>query len=277
METNKNNHELSKLQMQDLEILLWLHNLCEKNSLSYYLVAGSMLGAVRHHGFIPWDDDIDVAMPRKDYDRFLMLSKRISSDKYYVETPREKNHVMIVTNIISKEGGYALNNAEKALHMGAWIDVMVVDGVPNPGLRRTIHWYHYLLLRALYQISHFDEIVDQRRERPFIEKMVIKIAKYTHLQKWLDSTKINKRIESLLRKQSVEDSEYVATYCGIYRKKEIVPKDWYGKGKEYDFEGYKIYGLDDADKYLTQLYGDYMTPPKDTSVSKHNVTEEPTK
>ena len=268
------NHNLSNLQRQDLEILKWFHDICEENSLQYYLVAGSMLGAVRHKGFIPWDDDIDVAMPRKDYDRFLDLVKNIKNDKYYVETPREKKHAMIVTNIISRQGGFTLNNAEKALHIGAWIDVMVVDGVPKPGIRRTIHWYHYLALRALYQISHFDEIVDQKRERPMVEKIIIKFAKITHLQKKLDSVKINSRIEKTLRKVNFETSEYAATYCGIYRKKEIVPQKWYGKGKKYEFEGYQVYGLANADKYLTQLYGDYLTPPKDITVSKHNVSEE---
>ena len=63
-------HKLSSLQRQDLEILKEFQQICNNNGLRYFVVAGSMLGAVRHHGFIPWDDDIDVAMPRTDYDRF---------------------------------------------------------------------------------------------------------------------------------------------------------------------------------------------------------------
>ena len=267
-------HELSTLQTQELEILKEFKKICETYHLMYYMVAGSMLGAVRHNGFIPWDDDIDVAMPRKDYDKFLEIAPMLLSSNYYLETPREKKHVTVVSTIISKQGGFTLNNAQKVLHTGAWIDIMMIDGVPAPGIKRIIHWYKYMSLRALYQISHFDEVVDQNRSRPFHEKAIIKTAKIIKLQKYLDPVKINEKIEKLMRSVPYDDSDYVATYCGIYRKKEIVPKVWYGKGKKYMFEDTQVYGLQDADKYLTQLYGDYMTPPKDTIVSKHNVTEE---
>lgn len=270
----KDEHKLSSLQKQDLVILKEFQRICDDNNLMYFVVAGSMLGAVRHHGFIPWDDDIDVAMPRKDYDKFLEIAPIQLSSDYYLESPRDRQHVTIVSTITSKKGGFTLNNAQKALHTGAWIDIMMIDGVPDPGIKRMIHWYKYMALRAFYQISHFEEVVDQNRERPGYEKVIIGIARVTKLQRLLNSTKINTKIEKLMRSVPYEESNYVATYCGIYRKNEIVPKAWYGKGKTYKFEDTEVYGLSDADKYLTQLYGDYMTPPKDISVSKHNVTED---
>lgn len=267
-------HKLSSLQEQELEILKEFQRICECNDLQYFMVAGSMLGAVRHHGFIPWDDDIDVAMPRHAYDRFLEIAPQQLHSDYFIESPRDKNHVTIVSTITSKKGGYTLNNAQKTLHTGAWIDIMMIDGVPDPGIKRMFHWYKYMALRALYQISHFDEVVDQNRKRPVYEKAIIQFAKITKLQKLLNSVKINARIEKLMRSVPYEESNFVATYCGIYRKKEIVPKKWYGEGKKYIFEETEVYGLSDADKYLTQLYGDYMIPPTDVNVSKHNVTEE---
>ena len=266
-------HELSSLQQQDLEILKIFREICDKHNLMYFVVAGSMLGAMRHHGFIPWDDDIDVAMPRPDYDKFLEIAPNELDANYTIESPRDRRHVTIVSTITSKKGGFTLNNAQKVLHTGAWIDIMMIDGVPDPGIRRTIHWYHYMVLRALYQISHFEEVVDQNRERPMYEKAIIKFAKVTKLQKRLNPVKINSKIERLMRSIPYESSNYVATYCGIYRKNEIVPKSWYGKGVKYKFEDTEVYGLSDADRYLTQLYGDYMTPPKDISTSKHNVKE----
>lgn len=268
------NNELSSLQIQEFQILKEFQKICNAYSLRYYVVAGSMLGAIRHQGFIPWDDDIDVAMPRKDYDKFLRIAPEELSENYYLSTPREKEHILIVSNIISRRGGFVLNNAEKRVHTGAWIDIMVIDGVPKPGLRRCLHWYRYMWLRMLYQISHFEEVVDQKRERPLYEKAIIHFAKITRLQRALDSTKINRKIEEHLRSVPYDSSEYVATYCGIYRKNEIVPKEWYGNGTRYPFEDSYVYGLDEADKYLTQLYGDYMTIPRNIAVSKHNVTEE---
>ena len=266
-------HELSKLQQQDLEILKIFVQICNDYNLKYFLVAGSMLGAVRHHGFIPWDDDIDVAMPRKDYDRFLEIAPGVLPSEYTLESPRQKEHITIVSTIISNKGGFSLNNALKKQTTGAWIDIMMIDGVPDPGIRRTIHWYHYMILRAFYQISHFDEVVDQNRTRPAYEKVIFKFAAATHLERLINSEKVNTRIEKLMRKVPYDNSNYVATYCGIYRKKEIVPKNWYGDGLLYDFEGLQIRGLSNAHDYLTQLYGDYMTPPQDKG-SKHNVIEE---
>lgn len=253
-------HKLSSLQEQELEILKEFQRICNANNLQYFVVAGTMLGAMRHHGFIPWDDDIDVAMPRRDYDKFLEIAPKMLASDYYLETPREREHVTIVSTITSKKGGFTLNNAQKTLHTGAWIDIMMIDGVPDPGIKRMIHWYRYMALRALYQISHFDEVVDQNRKRPAYEKAIIKFAQITKLQKLLDSSKINARIEKLMRSVAYEESNYVATYCGIYRKNEIVPKEWYGKGIKFSFEDTEVFGLSKADKYLTQLYGDYMTP-----------------
>ena len=253
-------HKLSSLQEQELEILKEFQRICDANKLQYFVVAGTMLGAVRHHGFIPWDDDIDVAMPRREYDRFLEIAPRQLHSDYVLKSPRDKDHVTIVSTITSKKGGFTLNNAQKELHTGAWIDIMMIDGVPAPGIKRTIHWYKYMALRAFYQISHFDEVVDQNRARPVFEKVIIKFAKVTKLQRLLDSSKINARIEKLMRSVPYEKNKYVATYCGIYRKKEIVPREWYGVGTKYQFEDTEVFGLSEADKYLSQLYGDYMTP-----------------
>ncbi len=264
---------LSELQRQDLDILKEFVRICEEKGFRYYLVAGSMLGAVRHRGFIPWDDDIDVAMPRKDYDAFLEVAPGLLPEKYRLETPRQREHVTIVSTIVSNEGGFTLNNASKVQSTGAWIDIMMIDGVPNPGLKRRLHWFHYLFLRALYQISHFNEVVDRNRERPGFEKLIISFASATNMQRILNPTKVNHRIERLMRRFDYDSCEYVATYCGIYRDREIVPKSWYGEGADYPFENMTAKGLADADAYLTQIYGDYMTPPQDTS-SKHNVKRE---
>lgn len=266
------NENLTNLQKQDLEILKVFINICKEKDLRYFMVAGSMLGAKRHNGFIPWDDDIDVAMPRRDYDIFLSCAQDMLPDEYYLETPREKEHFLIVSNIYSKEKSFLLNNSENKQITGAWIDIMVIDGVPNPGIRRTIHWYRYMGLRALYQISHFDEVVNQERKRPFFEKAIISFAKITKMQRLLNPEKINTSIEKLMRTCDYDQADFAATYCGIYRKKEIVPKQWYGNARMYSFEDIEVCGLEDADKYLTQLYGDYMTPPSDKT-SRHNVKE----
>lgn len=264
------NSEMSDLQKQEYEILKDFIAICEEYSLRYYLVAGSMLGTVRHHGFIPWDDDVDVAMPRPDYEKFLEIAPKVLEKEYYIGTPREKEHVWLATRISSKNEIYSLNNSRTELKTGAWLDVMVVDGAPAPGIRFELHWYHYMFWRALYQMSYFNEIVDLKKERPRKEKILLQIAKVINLQWMLNPTIINAHLEKTLRKYDFDSSPYVATYCGLYRRKEVTPREWYGNGKKYQFEDITVFGLEDSHSYLTQLYGDYMTPPAD-KVSKHNV------
>ena len=93
-ETQKKGHHLTELQKRLLKILEWFHSFCIDNELRYYIVAGTVIGAVRHHGFIPWDDDIDVGMPRKDYNRLMeLLDKEVGN--YYLETPFSDNREYI--------------------------------------------------------------------------------------------------------------------------------------------------------------------------------------
>ena len=83
---------MTELQERLLEMLKWFHNFCEQNNLQYYAIGGTLLGAVRHQGFIPWDDDIDVGMPRKDYEKFISLTFEKQFGNFFVESLKNKNN-----------------------------------------------------------------------------------------------------------------------------------------------------------------------------------------
>ncbi len=266
--------KLSELQIEEYELLQEFIRICKTLDLRYYMVAGSMLGTYRHQGFIPWDDDIDVAMPRKDYDIFVSKAMTIVNDKFLISTPLDNGHYILTAQMVSKKKKYILNNARNKVITGAWIDIMAIDGVPDPGIRRLLHWSEYMILRTIFQLSHFSDVVNLNRERPFYERIVIRFASVTHIEKILNSIAIARTIEKHLRKVDYEHSNYVATYCGVYRNKEIFPRATYGFGKEYQFEDISVMGVSNPTEYLSQLYGDFMTPPSDARQrNRHNVTK----
>ncbi len=266
-------HELSKLQEAELEIFKVFKRICEEEKLTYMICGGSFLGAVRHHGFIPWDDDIDVAMPRPCFERMLEIMPRKLPENLYLSTYKQKDHITLVAQIFNKNKDFTLNNSAKTVRTGAWIDILVIDGAPGPGISRKLFGIGYMYYRMLNQFAHFDEIVNLNKKRPWYEKMAIKFAQATKIEKHLDPVKTGDRFHRFLKKRKYEDSQYVATFMGAAKMHEILAKEVYGKGSDYEFEGMIIKGPDKAHEYLSHFYGDYMTPPPIDQRNKHNVKE----
>lgn len=266
--------KLSKLQEAELKIFKEFIHICEKNKLSYYICGGSFLGAVRHKGFIPWDDDIDVAMPRPDFEKFLEISPRLLSEELYLSTYKlGAEHITLVAMIINKNKDFTLNNSAKQVQTGAWMDILVIDGAPQPGFRRKLFGIKYMYYRMMNQFAHFDEIVNLNKKRPWYENLAIRFAQVTKIEKRLDPIKIGDNFHKFLKTYPYETSKYVATFMGAAKMNEILPKEVYGVGSDYEYEGMLIKGPDKYDEYLRHFYGDYMTPPPEQDRNRHNVKE----
>ena len=266
-------HVLSNLQKEELKIFKTFIDICQRNALVYYIWGGSFLGAVRHHGFIPWDDDIDVSMPRNDFERFLEIAPNELPEDLYLSTYKRNDHITLVAQIFNKDKRFTLNNAEKKIKTGAWIDILVIDGAPDPGIKRKIFGIKYMYYRMMSQFSHFSEIVNLNKTRPWYENLAIKFAQMTHIENYLDPIRIGDRFHALLKKNKFDDCEYSGTFMGTLKMGEIFPKKILGKGAIYDFEDIKVVGPEHADAYLFYVFGDYMTPPPENLKYKHNVTE----
>ena len=126
MEKNQPNEMQTKL----INMLKWYHEFCVTHKLRYYIVGGTMLGAVRHEGFIPWDDDIDVGMPREDYNRFLEICKGIQAHQYIVEAPTEENpEFKYLYAKIYDTTTTLVENVRNPINRGVFIDVFPLDGI----------------------------------------------------------------------------------------------------------------------------------------------------
>ena len=267
-----NGKNLSQLQAEELKLLKIFIKLCDVNDLTYYLCGGSFLGAVRHQGFIPWDDDIDVAMPRPDFEKFLKIAPDLLPDNTYLSTyKRGKEHITLVAQIFNKKKNFLLNNAAKKVPTAAWLDILVIDGAPTQGIKRKIFGIRYMYYRMLSQFSHFDEIVNLNKKRPWYENAAIKFAQVSKIEQILDPIKIGDKFHALLKSNKYDECNEVATFMGAAKMKEIVPKDYYGTGKIYQFEDIYV-RCPDKLEYLVHFYGDYMTLPPINERNRHNVT-----
>ncbi|MCM1506134.1 MAG: LicD family protein [Ruminococcus flavefaciens] len=268
-----NNMDL--LHQVDIAIVKEVVAICRKYNLRYYMLGGTMLGAVRHKGFIPWDDDIDLGLPRKDYDKFLEVApKHLSAHLKMVNYHTDPNYHYYITRILDTETKVIeerIGNDNKFTN--ASIDIFPIDGTPNNIILRKIYFFRVLFHRAMMSLCYKDSI-DRKRPRGKAEKLLLAVMERVPVEKFTTPYKEKEKIDKLLKSQNVKKSKYIGNIMGAYRTKEIVPKSYYGRGKMYQFEDIMLRGMSDYDAYLRYTYGNYMElPPKDKQKTHFKILE----
>ncbi|MCR5213885.1 MAG: LicD family protein [Eubacterium sp.] len=257
------------LHQVDMNIVKDVVALCEKHGLRYYMLGGTMLGAIRHGGFIPWDDDIDLGMLRGDYEKFLRLSSELPDYLKVVNYKNTPNYQYYITRVLDTQTKVIeerIGNDNK--YTNASIDIFPIDGTPNNPILRKIYFFRVLYHRALMSLCYKDSI-DRKRSRGKAEKILLWIMERIPIEKLTTPYKQKEKIDKLLRSQKIRGSKYVGNIMGAYRTKEIVPAKFYGKGKMYPFEDIELRGMNMADEYLTWTYGDYMKLPPESQRKTH--------
>ena len=252
--------DANTLHSRLLDIARFFHEFCCENHINYYMLGGTMLGAVRHRGFIPWDDDMDFGIPRDDYERFISLLEKKKNQRfevcYYKNT---SNSPMHYAKLIDTQTTLIENNYHNYVE-GLYIDIFPLD-MADKGtlysriLSKRIAFEHALIMNHC-STSHKKGIVR------------VLVKKYAEM---CDLNKLHASLEKLMTKGKGQHLQYVANYLGAWGEKEIVPLSIMGKPRLYEFEGTQLYGVEDYDGYLRSLYNDYMQlPPEDKRVFKHN-------
>jgi lipopolysaccharide cholinephosphotransferase len=263
------------LHKVDMDIVKEVVRICDTHGLKYYMLGGTMLGAIRHQGFIPWDDDIDLGMPRDDYEKFLEIAptelpSHMKTINYRTD-PKFQYYITRVLDTDTKVIEERIGNDSK--YTNASIDIFPVDGTPNNPLLRKIYFFRVLFHRALMSLCYKDSI-DRKRKRSKKEKLLLWIMEHIPVEKLTTPYKQKCKIDKLLRKQNVATSKYIGNIMGAYRTREIVPAAYYGEGAYYTFEDIQLRGMAMADEYLTFTYGDYMKlPPEDQRKTHFKILE----
>lgn len=263
--------DIKKLHKVILTTLKETIKIIERHDLKYYMLGGTMLGAIRHKGFIPWDDDIDIGMPRKDYELFLEKAP-LELPSYYnlINFKTNKNYHYYITRIQNTKTKLIetrFKHENQITH--ASIDIFPLDGSPNNRIIRKLYFGRVLAHRAMMAL-HNRKGVDFSRKRGMFEKIVLNLLLKLPTEIFFDSYKQKCKIDKLLKKYDMSQSLYSGNIMGAYRIKEIVPTEYYGEIAFYEFEDLKLRGLKEYDKYLTQLYGnEYMQLPREQDRKIH--------
>ncbi|MCR5670851.1 MAG: LicD family protein [Butyrivibrio sp.] len=262
-------------QIQDtiIKILKSFAGICEKHNLRYYLIDGSMLGAIRHHGFIPWDDDLDIAMPREDYEKFCKIAaKELPGNMYFVsyEESLKGKSLGEISQIYCTDLKVEMDYFSETKDTDVWMDVMIMYGMPGGKLRQRMHFFHYYLIKGIARMGRIKNVGGKKYG--FVEKTAIALAKAIDLSRIIDTEKMLLKSVKVLKKYPYDSSESLIVVPSEYGKNEIVPKNYYEGGRKEKFEDLEASVPAEAEKVLTKLYGDYMEfPPVEKRKSKHKV------
>lgn len=264
--------EFRKMQLLQLDMLKELDRVCRKHNIKYSIYCGTLLGAVRHKGYIPWDDDADVVMLREEYEKFKKVAKELDAKIcYFQDNTTDPYYRWGYAKLRRTNTEYVRVGQEHLkCKTGFFIDIFPLDDIPKSVIGQIFNdFYCFCLRKILYsEVGKYSE-----SETPFMRKW------YSLLSR-ISTDKVYKRINKMTSK-SRNDSKnkvrcYMFTATGkLYKKHKIserygMPKQWFLDLEEYEFEGEKFYGTKDYDKILTYIYGDYMTPPPKDKRDPHS-------
>ena len=263
---------LNDTQRYILYVLREVTRVLEEVNIPYFMQGGTMLGAIRHGGFIPWDDDVDLGIPRADYDRMLKeVAARLPENLELRTYDDETDHHYYFARIVDKRYQIRrMGSIEERLE-NIWVDLFPLDGMPNGFISRQWHKMRLLVTRLKFHLSCFEKVNIKRPGRPLVERIIIRFAMITHVGSWWNTRKQLDKLDRLLKKYPPEKSRYFVNFTGqtSFKFNEMFKKEIYGQGKAYPFEDMVLIGPVQYDPYLKSLYGDYMTPPKETDRNAH--------
>lgn len=248
-----------------VEILNFFDKFCREHNLHYSVAGGTLIGALRHKGFIPWDDDIDVFMPRDDYSIFL---EKFNSDIYKL-IKIEKGSWWYTGHARITDPSTIIYLGEYTPHHGLWLSVMPIDGYPGDEIwnkqKKTL-----VLLGSLGRLKHSPWINSVSLPRNILKK----IAQLILLP--ISSYRIGKRIESIISKYPIGTTNELghhSTYM-IRKKHDVLhfDGDCMDDYIELEFEGLKVMAMTGYEKYLTKKYGDWRQLPPENQRVSHGFT-----
>lgn len=279
MEAKDNTETLRKVQMVQLELLLEFDRICKKHDIPYQLFAGTLLGSIRHKGFIPWDDDIDLAILREDYNKLLKIAPTELDGRYFLQTYETDKEYYKQSGRIRKNGTLMLQEIYEPfeIHHGIPISIMPLDNIEPDTLRgewhRKIYQFTY---NNLWRLNNARKIENCRR----IDNKGKKAVRYIlyGLSKIIPKTATDKCHTKISTLFNGKDTEYVSHLTNGATKKrfhayKIRRKDFYdtipGKFEGHDFPIPRKY-----DQVLSNLYGDYEAlPPLKDRQPHHGVID----
>lgn len=260
--------ELKQLQKIELEMLIELDRICKKYGIKYSLDGGSLLGAVRHQGFIPWDDDIDIIMLREEYMKFRKACrKELDTERFFLQDYMTDQNYRWGYAKMRRNGTSFIRAGQEHLKQkdGIFMDIFVVDNVPDGYFMRRIHHFMCFLIRK----TLYSEVGKCNERNLFLREIYVLLSKVKRDKVFHFRNKLAK---SVSHKRTALISHYTLEYPK--RCRYGLPRECFDEMIDLEFEGRKFPCFKKYDLYLSSYYGDYMTlPPEEQRVPHLTVSK----
>lgn len=247
---------MNELQKTELELFRCFTQICDKLNLTYFLVCGSALGAARHGGFIPWDDDLDVGMYRDDYNKFMELAPALLPKGIFLQNYKtDPEFPYMYAKLRNSNTTYIEKRlAPLNINHGVYIDIFPLDGYPSNRFQQK----KFEFMKRNYK-RHLTCALVLFEKQSLKTKILVTIRRVLGYHK--RTAKTLEKYEALLLKYPVRDSEIVCNHGTWHGFRDYVRAEFYGKGIDMDFEGVKARVPEKWDDYLTALFEDWRNPP----------------
>lgn len=268
MNIQLNPEQLRELQLAELEGLKFFDDFCRNNGITYYMCGGCLIGSIRTKGFVPWDDDIDVLMPRPDYEQFLKLYKEKNPSERFVllDGTKEATYGNIFA-VLMDTNHTMVKEYQKDMDMphGIPLDIFPIDGLASGKIGRIMQ-YVWTMIYSLFRSGIVPK--NQGGLLSFGSKILLGIFRGKGIR-----YKIWKFAEKRMSCHSFETADNVAELCaGFYFMKKVYPRSIYDGVTEVEFEGRNYLAMKNYDDYLKIPFGNYMElPPEDERVAHHDI------
>lgn len=263
-------NDKSQIQQILTNILKFIDEVCQENNLTYSIVGGTAIGAIRHKGFIPWDDDIDIGLLRKDYDKLLQI---LDSDKYKNSkykclyfAKENKNYFYHFAKVVDSTTYLEESNYISCPKMGLYVDIFPFDDIDESKAAKIVKKSQFYA--SVLSISAQKNI---NWSKNFFKNLFFKIPSFIFI-KTLGYKFWAKKYNKFKLKFKNDNSKLVYPFGGGYGVKDITPKEYFSSTTDVSFENITVKIFKNYDEYLTHVFGDYMTPPPPEKRRWHQIT-----
>lgn len=258
--------ELEELKKLQVECLQFIHDFCKKNNIRYSVSGGTLLGAVRHKGYIPWDDDIDIMLPRPDYEKFCSAFNADNNSQFKVFCSYNDPQWFLPFAKVVNTKTFMKEWYDKPVdNMGVYVDVFPIDGLPNDEIKREKYWSFIARRKTISTCVYQKNYEKEKGVKKILRRILYNLFSFKKQNFYAN------KLHKMGMKNPFENSFYVANSLYGYHKKETMPGNLFDKFVEVKFEGKEFMAVSDWNTYLTNLFGDYMKlPPVEQQVSNHH-------
>ena len=258
-------------RMHGLHLILAdeVKRICDKHNIKFFMIAGTLLGAIRHKGFIPWDDDMDFGMLRNDYEKFVSVcASEIDESKFYIQTDEKDKFYTFNFAKLRLCGTKVLEDfsSDVNTNQGIYIDIFPIDNVADSKLLEYFQFKRFWFYRSLLWVKCGYGSGEVKKKSSY------RIAKF--FSKFFSIKYLKKRKLKIITKYKNKKTKKVVTSDGTYGlKKETLERAWVDSLSLYQFEDRQYPGIADYDAYLSYFYGDYMQLPPEDKRNHHGRLE----